>query len=137
MAEDTPNTGGTPLLGTRTFYSNTLAESFMPQFRLMMKEQTGALLGTQEALIRQINEPIVALTRKLDHLLDILDASGPRRSQSSAPTEGNGNGNRHREPPPPLPSQDAWFNPSPLHTQRTGQPPEHVSTTTLVEFEAA
>ena len=123
MAEDTPNPGGTPLPGTRTFYSAASAENFIQHFEEVLEEQHKATLVAQDSLIRQVNEPIVALTSKLDRLIELLDPMPPRRSQSSSPNRGNLDPQIPSNQPPPQFYQDARLNLPPYPPIPQQQPP--------------
>jgi len=80
MEGETPNPGSTPLPGTRTLYSAVSAENFIQQFQSMMEEHQKATMAAQDALVRQVSEPIVALTSKLERPVGLLDPASRRRS---------------------------------------------------------
>ena len=112
---DPPDPSITPVPGTRTFYSASSVEYFFEQFQTMMDDQHKATLVAQDSLIKQVNEPVVNLTSKLDRLLELLSPTPLRRSQSSSPSEGGQIPLNTTRPPPRLPlrpptSQDTRFN---------------------------
>lgn len=85
----------------RTFYSETSAARFFQQYEEAMEVNHQLQMDAQERLIQQVNAPIVALTAKLDLLLDALgtnkrrsfQGASPRTSPQTTPPVG---------PPPPL-----------------------------------
>src|SRR5271154_5038711 len=102
----------------RTFFSATSAASFFRQYETVMERQQKAAIQAQDRLIQQINEPVVALTAKLDILLQSMRAN--KRRTSSNPSSDQGNPRIPPSNPPPL--NPPPLNPPPLNPPPLGPP---------------
>ena len=100
-----PNMPANPLT-QRTFFSGTAANDFFQQLQAVLDRQHAQTLQAQESFVKQMNEPVVALTGVLSRLLTTMPLSQlPPPSNLTSPTPSN------QQSPPPVPARPSSVPP--------------------------